>query len=201
MQDFKHWTSIIDKSFLLFIWRLRLSKILVYCTHQPMYWLIAAQHASTQSLPRALSMQASCHVDVFQWWRSLPTFQVSFDLAEYTGNVDGLGVLRLLDAIRTCSLEHKVYLRVYIIFYNAEDLSACVANIISSYIFRFLAEYITLFTKHCLYDKGAEVIISDALCFIANCAHVHDEVCYLTAASYKFNGIREAKLLVQSLLM
>lgn len=34
--------------------------------------------------------------------------QVSFELAEYTGNVDALGTLRLLDAIRTCKLEKKV---------------------------------------------------------------------------------------------
>jgi GDPmannose 4,6-dehydratase len=31
--------------------------------------------------------------------------QVSFELPEYTGNVDGLGVLRLLDAIRAAGLE------------------------------------------------------------------------------------------------
>ena len=30
--------------------------------------------------------------------------QVSFEMAEYTGNVDGLGTLRLLDAIRTSGL-------------------------------------------------------------------------------------------------
>lgn len=30
---------------------------------------------------------------------------VSFDMAEYTGNIDGLGTLRLLDAIRTAGLE------------------------------------------------------------------------------------------------
>jgi len=34
--------------------------------------------------------------------------QVSFELAEYTGNVDGLGTLRLLDAIRTCGLTKTV---------------------------------------------------------------------------------------------
>lgn len=40
---------------------------------------------------------------------SLPFFQqVSFDLAEYTGNVDAMGTLRLLDAIRTCGMEKKV---------------------------------------------------------------------------------------------
>ncbi|KAF8173674.1 GDP-mannose 4,6-dehydratase [Pholiota molesta] len=31
--------------------------------------------------------------------------KVSFEMAEYTGDVDGLGTLRLLDAIRTCGLE------------------------------------------------------------------------------------------------
>lgn len=34
--------------------------------------------------------------------------QVSYDLAEYTGNVDAMGTLRLLDAIKTCGLEKKV---------------------------------------------------------------------------------------------
>lgn len=28
-------------------------------------------------------------------------------MAEYTGDIDGLGTLRLLDAIRTCGLENK----------------------------------------------------------------------------------------------
>ncbi|KAI0313579.1 hypothetical protein OF83DRAFT_1140670 [Amylostereum chailletii] len=31
--------------------------------------------------------------------------QVSFEMSEYTGDVDGLGTLRLLDAVRTCGLE------------------------------------------------------------------------------------------------
>ncbi|KXN70574.1 GDP-mannose 4,6-dehydratase [Conidiobolus coronatus NRRL 28638] len=39
--------------------------------------------------------------------------KVSFDMAEYTGEVDGLGTLRLLDAIRTCGLTK------YIKFYQA----------------------------------------------------------------------------------
>ncbi|KAF7246040.1 GDP-mannose 4,6 dehydratase [Varanus komodoensis] len=30
--------------------------------------------------------------------------QISFDLAEYTADVDGIGTLRLLDAIKTCGL-------------------------------------------------------------------------------------------------
>lgn len=34
--------------------------------------------------------------------------KVSFDLSEYTANVDALGTLRILDAIRTCKLEKKV---------------------------------------------------------------------------------------------
>ncbi|CAG8611060.1 1958_t:CDS:2, partial [Acaulospora morrowiae] len=34
--------------------------------------------------------------------------KVSFDMAEYTGNVDALGTLRLLDAIRTCGLTRHV---------------------------------------------------------------------------------------------
>ncbi|GAA5840675.1 hypothetical protein JCM3766R1_000506 [Sporobolomyces carnicolor] len=34
--------------------------------------------------------------------------KVSFDMAEYTGDVDGLGTLRLLDAIRTCGLNNHV---------------------------------------------------------------------------------------------
>ena len=34
--------------------------------------------------------------------------KVSFDMAEYTGNVDGLGTLRLLDAIRTAGLGDTV---------------------------------------------------------------------------------------------
>lgn len=33
--------------------------------------------------------------------------QVSFELPEYTGNIDALGVLRILEAIRTCGLQHK----------------------------------------------------------------------------------------------
>eukprot|EP00106_Octopus_bimaculoides_P017557 XP_014784999.1 PREDICTED: GDP-mannose 4,6 dehydratase-like [Octopus bimaculoides] len=34
--------------------------------------------------------------------------KVSFELGEYTANVDAVGTLRLLDAIRTCSLSDKV---------------------------------------------------------------------------------------------
>ncbi|XP_070575212.1 GDP-mannose 4,6 dehydratase-like isoform X2 [Ptychodera flava] len=34
--------------------------------------------------------------------------KVSFEMGEYTADVDGVGTLRLLDAIRTCGLEKKV---------------------------------------------------------------------------------------------
>ncbi|XP_003974474.1 GDP-mannose 4,6 dehydratase isoform X1 [Takifugu rubripes] len=34
--------------------------------------------------------------------------KVSFDLAEYTANVDGVGTLRLLDAIKTCNMTDSV---------------------------------------------------------------------------------------------
>lgn len=34
--------------------------------------------------------------------------KVSFDLSEYTAEVDAVGTLRLLDAIRTCGLEKNV---------------------------------------------------------------------------------------------
>lgn len=37
-------------------------------------------------------------------------FQVSFNLSEYTAEVDAVGTLRLLDAIRTCGLEKSVRL-------------------------------------------------------------------------------------------
>ena len=36
--------------------------------------------------------------------------KVSFDLSEYTAEVDGIGTLRLLNAIRTCGLERKTRL-------------------------------------------------------------------------------------------
>lgn len=34
--------------------------------------------------------------------------KVSFDMSEYTAEVDGVGTLRLLDAIKTCKFHHKV---------------------------------------------------------------------------------------------
>lgn len=40
-------------------------------------------------------------------WAIFPS-QLSFDLSEYTANVDGVGTLRVLDAVRTCGLEKTV---------------------------------------------------------------------------------------------
>ena len=42
--------------------------------------------------------------------------KVSFDLSEYTANVDGVGTLRMLDAIRTCGLGDTV--RFYQVSYS-----------------------------------------------------------------------------------
>jgi GDPmannose 4,6-dehydratase len=41
--------------------------------------------------------------------------KVSFEMAEYTGNVDALGTLRLLDAIRTCGRESDLYLQWFVV--------------------------------------------------------------------------------------
>lgn len=51
--------------------------------------------------------------------------KVSFDMAEYTGDVDGLGTLRLLEAIRICGLEKVIK------FYQAStsELFGKVSNI------------------------------------------------------------------------
>jgi GDPmannose 4,6-dehydratase len=37
----------------------------------------------------------------------VPPLQVSFQMSEYTADVDGIGTLRLLNAIRACGLEKK----------------------------------------------------------------------------------------------
>lgn len=34
--------------------------------------------------------------------------KISFDLAEYTAEVDAVGTLRMLDAIRTCKMDNKI---------------------------------------------------------------------------------------------
>ena len=36
--------------------------------------------------------------------------KVSFDTPEYTGNIDGLGTLRILEAVRLLNLESKIKL-------------------------------------------------------------------------------------------
>lgn len=55
------------------------------------------------------------HDFVMFWYRSkiggflfLSLPKISFDLAEYTADVDGVGTLRLLDAIKTCGLINSV---------------------------------------------------------------------------------------------
>lgn len=56
-------------------------------------------------------------IELFIWWVLIYHtsiyciiyfVQVSFELAEYTANVDAVGTLRLLDAIRTCQLADQV---------------------------------------------------------------------------------------------
>lgn len=58
-------------------------------------------------------------IELFIWWVLIYhtsiyctciifLVQVSFELAEYTANVDAVGTLRLLDAIRTCQLADQV---------------------------------------------------------------------------------------------
>lgn len=63
------------------------------------------------------NLAAQSHVKVILKLSQLPNLaafiyacsrQVSFSLSEYTGEVVALGTLRLLDAILTCKLEHKV---------------------------------------------------------------------------------------------
>ena len=46
--------------------------------------------------------------------------QVSFEMSEYTAEVDGLGTLRLLNALRTCGLEKVCR------FYQASTRCVCV---------------------------------------------------------------------------
>ena len=50
------------------------------------------------------------HHDLSGYLQSLTYLfvQVSFDLSEYTANVDAVGTLRILDAIRTCGLTKSV---------------------------------------------------------------------------------------------
>lgn len=60
-------------------------------------------------MPYLLSEVISAYFSHFPSPHPLPSHpQLSFDLSEYTANVDGVGTLRLLDAIRTCGLERTV---------------------------------------------------------------------------------------------
>src|SRR5690348_16418142 len=51
--------------------------------------------------------------------------KVSFDMSEYTADVDAVGTLRLLDAIRTCGLAHLVrfYQVCWLLFVDRGPLS------------------------------------------------------------------------------
>jgi GDPmannose 4,6-dehydratase len=46
--------------------------------------------------------------------------KVSFEMAEYTADTDGMGTLRLLDAIRSCGLEHQI--RFYQVHLYSQDV-------------------------------------------------------------------------------
>ena len=45
---------------------------------------------------------------ILQKTKNFLSIQISFDLSEYTADVDAVGTLRILDAIRTCGLEKEV---------------------------------------------------------------------------------------------
>ncbi|GAB0183712.1 GDP-mannose 4,6 dehydratase [Grus japonensis] len=47
-------------------------------------------------------------IAAFQYLKGPTGKLISFDLAEYTADVDGVGTLRLLDAIKTCGLINSV---------------------------------------------------------------------------------------------
>ena len=52
--------------------------------------------------------------------------KVSFEMAEYTGDVDGLGTLRILDAIRTAGLENHVrFYQVRRSFLSLKPVASC----------------------------------------------------------------------------
>ena len=55
--------------------------------------------------------------------------KVSFDMAEYTGEVDALGTLRILDAIRTCGLSH------YVKFYQVTFFFPIQSEALSTHVF------------------------------------------------------------------
>uniref|UniRef100_A0A8I5NN98 GDP-mannose 4,6-dehydratase n=1 Tax=Papio anubis TaxID=9555 RepID=A0A8I5NN98_PAPAN len=64
------------------------------------YNLGAQSHVKTDALPfRDATMSKSNQIRLEK---------ISFDLAEYTADVDGVGTLRLLDAVKTCGLINSV---------------------------------------------------------------------------------------------
>lgn len=76
-------------------------------------------------------------------------FQVSFDLAEYTANVDAVGTLRLLDAIKTCGMENHVrFYQVLIIDNICIHLLMCLrqSSLVTYFIFYSVMEVIW----HCI---------------------------------------------------
>ena len=49
-------------------------------------------------------------IEVFEIYNlaAMSHVKVSFEMPEYTGNIDGLGTLRILETIRTSNLSHKI---------------------------------------------------------------------------------------------
>ena len=73
--------------------------------------------------------------------------QLSFDISEYTANVDGVGTLRLLDAIRTCKIENQVkFYQVcpYVCVCVCVCVCLCVCVCVCVHIFQILS--LVLFT-------------------------------------------------------
>lgn len=77
--------------------------------------LYADQHTNPQMILHYGDLtDSTCLVDIISRVRPNEIYnlaaqshvKVSFELPEYTGDVDGLGTLRLLNAIRTCGLQH-----------------------------------------------------------------------------------------------
>ncbi|KAB0391120.1 hypothetical protein E2I00_012958, partial [Balaenoptera physalus] len=64
----------------------------------------APPFASPQEKSGGITVAAS----VARFPQTVSYSQISFDLAEYTADVDGVGTLRLLDAVKTCGLINSV---------------------------------------------------------------------------------------------
>ena len=87
-------------------------------------FLLSSCHHCFFSFPLTLSTSSPCRIPPsFSPRLLLPFLQLSFDLSEYTADVDGVGTLRLLDAIRTCGLEKEVR------FYQVRLFLTCVCEI------------------------------------------------------------------------